>query len=78
MVLLLYRVARFYQMTANEHTHYRWFILPLVLFVLAAMRYAWIADFAGDPLGDVLAISAGSALILLGYRLLNLMMGGHQ
>lgn len=78
LIVLLYQIARFYQITAGERSHYRWFILPLVLFVLAGIRYAWIADFAGDFWGDGLLFLAGSSLFVLGYHLLNLMMGGRQ
>lgn len=75
LVILLYRIAHFYQVTAGERSHYRWFLLPAALFALAAARYAWLADFAGDPWGDGLLALAGGSLLLLGYYLLRLMTG---
>jgi hypothetical protein len=75
LLAVLYRIARFYQATAEEHSHYRWFALPLVLFMLAAIRYAWVGGFAGDPWGDSLLVVGGGSLLTLGYRLLNLMTG---
>lgn len=78
LLIILYRVARFYQITAKERSYYQAFLVPLVFFVLSGLRYAQLADFAGDPLGDGLLVLAGSSLFLLGYYLLNLMMGGRQ
>jgi len=78
LIVLLYRIARFYQITAGKRSHYRWFVLPLVLFVLAGIRFAWIADFASDFWGDGLLFLAGSSLFLFGYYLLDLMMGERQ
>lgn len=78
LILILYRIARFYQMSANERSHYRWFIAPLALLTLAALRYMWIADFAGDPLGDSLLMLGGGSLFLLSYNLFRLMTGGRS
>ncbi len=75
LLVVLYRIARFYQATADERSHYRWFALPLVLFLLAVVRYAWVGGFAGDQWGDGLLVLGGSSLIALGYHLLNLMTG---
>ncbi len=76
LVIVLYHVGRFYQINAEESSHYRWFLVPFALFILAAIRYAHVGDFAGDPMGDILLLLAGSSLFLLGFHLLNLMMGG--
>ncbi len=78
LLVLLYQIARFYQTTSGERSHYRWFLVPLVFFAAAAIRYAHLADFAGDPLGDGLLILAGGSLFLLGYHLLRLMLGGRS
>ncbi|MBN1887967.1 MAG: hypothetical protein JW850_08240 [Thermoflexales bacterium] len=75
LLVVLYRIAHFYQATADECSHYRWFALPLVLFLLAAVRYAWVGGFAGDPWGDGLLVLGGGSLLALGYRLLDLMTG---
>jgi hypothetical protein len=78
LLIVLYRIARFYQVSAKEPSHYRWFALPFVLFLSAAVRYAWIGDFAGDMLGDGLMLAAGSSLFVTGYYLLKLMTGDQQ
>jgi hypothetical protein len=78
LLIVLYRIARFYQITAKERSYYQAFLVPLALFVLSGLRYAQLADFVGDPLGDGLLMLAGGSLFVVGYYLLNLMMGGRQ
>ena len=78
LLIVLYRIARFYQISAQEPSYYRWFGVPFVLFLSAAVRYAWIGDFAGDPPGDGLMLAAGSSLFVIGFYLLKLMTGGRR
>ena len=68
VIAILLLIGRFYQRFSGERTYYRGYLLPLILFGLALVRYASVKMVLGDPLGDVLAATAG--LILLGLTLL--------
>lgn len=74
LVAVLYRIARFYQITSGRSSLYPWFLAPLVLLAAAAFLDLLVA---GQPnvVGDVLLLSGGLSLIGLGYHLLNLMTG---
>jgi hypothetical protein len=77
LILLLNRIARFYQVTTGVRSFYRLFLLPVALFLFGMARYAGIdALISGDVLGDLLFFVGGVGLILLGYLLLKLMTGG--
>ncbi len=89
LLLLVYRIAYFYEVTSRQPTHYRLFIIPIVLLLLGGLCYV----FAGNPgdavsgragltsnpvrlAGDSLQVVGGLALIGLGMFLLRLMTGG--
>jgi hypothetical protein len=78
LLFFLFLIARFYERKAHQRSHYQFFLLPLALFLLGTLRYAFLfADnFVGDLLGDTLFFAGGVATTILGYRLLNLMTGG--
>ncbi len=78
LLLLLFRIAHFYQATSGQSTRYRLFLLPLALFLLSGLRYAIAGDFAGDLIGDSLQILGGACLIALGMSLLRMMTGGRR
>ncbi len=78
LVLLLYRIAHFYQVTSKQATYPWMFFIPLVLLAASGLRYAWIGDFAGDILGDSLQLVGGLFLIVLGLLLLRMMTGGRR
>jgi hypothetical protein len=79
LILLLNRIARFYQVTTGVRSYYRMFLIPVVLFLGGMARYASIdRRIAGDVLGDLLLFLGGISLTLLGYLLLKLMTGGRQ
>jgi hypothetical protein len=77
LILLLNRIARFYQMTTGVRSHHRVFLFPVLFFAAATMRYL-VTDcrFAGDVIGDLLFFVAGICLSFMGYFLLKLMTGG--
>jgi hypothetical protein len=91
LLLLLYRIAYFYEVTSRQPTHYRLFIIPTVLLFLGGLCYA-IAGDLGDAArsipglvsspvrlaGDSLQLVGGIALIGLGMFLLRLMTGGRR
>ena len=78
LLILLYRIAYFYEVSARRPTHYRWFLAPLVLLGLGGLRYAWVNTVVGDVIGDSLLLAGGFVLILLGMYLLREMTGGRR
>ena len=77
LLLLVNRIARFYQLTTGVHSHHRLFFVPMLLFCAGAGRYITIdSGFAGDALGDILFFLGGISLSTIGYQLLRLMTGG--
>ena len=78
VVFLLYRIAHFYQATSGQATHYRLYLIPLVLLLLGGARYALVGDLAGDMIGDGLHLIGGVCLILLSASLVRMMTGGRR
>lgn len=77
LIGVLYRIARFYQITSGRRSYYQLFGLPLVLFAVAAvLNMVWL----GTPssLVDALMLLGGASLIGLGYYLLRLMTGSRS
>jgi hypothetical protein len=77
LVLVLYRIARFYQITSGRRSRYQWFGVPLILLAAAAVIGVF---FVGEPnvLSDALLLAGGASLIGLGYNLLRLMTGSRS
>ena len=77
LIAVLYRIARFYQITSGRRSLYRWFLVPLVLLAAAAVTDLFIV---GEPnvWGDALLLLGGASLIGLGYNLLHLMTGSRS
>lgn len=67
-------IARFYARFSQERTFYTLYLLPIVFYGMATVRYASINRFWGDVLADGLAGIAGVILIALCYRLYRLML----
>jgi hypothetical protein len=59
----------------QHRTFHGLFVVPLVLFVFAAGRYAWSGDLAGDIPGDLALLTGGVVLALSSYYLYQLMTG---
>ncbi len=77
LLLLLNRIARFYQMTTGVRSHYRLFLVPILFFSAGMLRYVVIDQgFTGDVLGDLLYFAGAVSLSFMGYFLLKLMTGG--
>ncbi len=60
LLVFLMLIARFYQRFSGERTHFRLYLIPIVLFGVHAIRQTY---FQPDPIGDILAASAGIVLI---------------
>jgi len=77
LIVVVYRIARFYQITSGCRTYYRLFFVPLVLLLAAALL-----NVAADPRlylwRDILLLAGGVSLIGLGYYLLHLMIGSRS
>ena len=78
LLVILFAIARFYQITSGQRSHYRWFLAPTALLSAGALRYATLGDFRGDALGDALMVAGGVVLIVLALWLLGLMTGGRR
>jgi hypothetical protein len=78
LIILLNRIARFYQLTSGRKSYYQLFWAPLGCLSLGALRYATQGMLAGDVLGDGLMLIGGVLLIGQGYYLLNLMTGSRS
>ncbi len=80
--VILLTIARFFERTSQQQTWYQVYLIPILFTAIAAIRYLnrifthhAPPDFAGDPLADVLLLSAGLLLIGLGNLLHEKMMG---
>jgi hypothetical protein len=87
LVLFVLHIARFYEKKYVElyrdaprrRTYYQLFWIPLILFTLAAGRYALLRDdWAGDVIGDLAFAVAGVVLATLAYHVHNMMTGGRR
>ena len=65
LLLFLLFIARFYEKFSGERTHFRLFILPILLFAAAAVRYAGLRQVFDNTLGDLLTALGGSILLIL-------------
>ena len=72
LVVVLQRIARFYEITSGRRSLYQWFGVPLVLLAAAAVIDVLLVGEL-NVLGDALLLMGGASLIGLGYNLLRLM-----
>ncbi len=78
LLFFLLLIARLYGKFSGEQTYFRSFLLPVVFFGVAAVRYAGIDQVAGDVWGDVSSAIGGIILIVLCINLYRLMIRQHQ
>ena len=78
LIILLNRIARFYQITSGRKTYYQLFWVPFIFICLGALRYATVGLLTGDVPGDSVMLLGGVLLIGLGYYLLKLMTGSRS
>lgn len=87
LIVFLGLIGRFCEIRFKQKSGYQFLLIPLVLFMVAAVWDALLAneytghpllDFVGSPGPDLLLMIGGIVLIALGYRLYRIMMGGRQ
>ena len=77
LIVVLYRIARFYQLTSGRVSYYRWFVVPLLLLIAAAVMRVADGNLL-DLIVDSLLLLGSASLIGLGYSLLRLMTGSRS
>jgi hypothetical protein len=87
LILFLFLIGRFYERRFGQRSYYQLLLLPLGLFVVAALWDATLAnrytgdpllDFVGAPGPDLIWLLGGTILIVLCYSLFRTMMGGRR
>lgn len=86
LIYILIHIARFYEKkyaelyrdAPRQRTYYALFLIPIVLFLFAAGRYALCRDLAGDLAGDLAFMVGGIVLAASSYYLYRLMTGGRH
>ena len=79
ILVFLFLIARFYERKSGQRSHYAYFFIPALLFLVASIRYAFgTDDLAGDAWGDGLFFVGGGVLAALSTLLFRLMMGGKR
>ncbi len=79
LLYFLFTIARFYEKKSGRRSFYASFLIPIVVFAGAMVRYALLAPlFVGDVLGDMLRFIGAIVLGGFGFFLLRLMMGGRS
>ena len=79
LVYFLFLIARFYEKKSGRRSFYSFFLIPIVIFVTAAVKYAFLApSIVGDFWGDLLHLIGGVVLGGTGLFLLKLMIGGRS
>lgn len=84
LILFLFLIGRFYEIKFGQKSGYQLLLVPLVLFLAAAIWDIFLSneytgdpslDFVGAPGPDLLLLTAGLLLIGLSYALYRTMMG---
>jgi hypothetical protein len=77
LVLVLFKIAQFYEKKSGQRAYSPVFLLAVVLFIFAAIRYAPLSPaISGDVWGDIARFLGGGIVIVFGLLLLRLMTGG--
>ncbi len=73
LIVVLYRIGRFYQISSGRRSYYQYFTVPLVLLALGAITSLFMHEL--QLLGDLFFLAGGAALAGLCFYLLRLMTG---
>lgn len=76
LAYFLYAIARFFERKSGRKVWSALFLVPLLAYLLSALRYAWVGGPANEPLADLGQVIGGATLCGLGYFLLHIMTGG--
>ena len=77
VIYFLFAIGKFYEEKSGRRSYYPLFLISLVLFVFAAIRYAGEAPaITGDFWGDLPRFFGGLILGGMSFFLLRLMTGG--
>jgi hypothetical protein len=74
LLILTLLIARFYQRFSGTRGFYAWFLVPVLLFGVAAIRYTSVGSMSGDALADVLSALGGTVLMMLCFMMYRLML----
>lgn len=69
LLIFLMLIARMFERFSGFRTYFRWFLLPVIFFGAAAVRYSSIKQIAADLSADALMAAGGIALLWLCVRL---------
>lgn len=79
VLMFLLLIARFYQVKSGQPTHYALFALALILFLVGALRYAFLqSGYIGDMVADGALFLGGLVVIVAGNHVFRLMTGGRS
>ena len=78
LIVFLLLIGRFCELKFGQRSYYQFLLVPLAVFVIAAIWYAALNDFVGKLLPDLLFALGGLALLVLSYVLYRAMMGGRR
>jgi len=79
LLFFLFAIARFYEQKSGCRSFYSSFLMPIVLFAAAAIRYTFLPPTVfGDVWGDLMRFVASVIVGGFGFFLLRLMMGGRS
>jgi membrane protease YdiL (CAAX protease family) len=87
LIFFLFLVGRFYEIRFGQKSYYQVMLIPLALFLIAAIWDAFLTNsYTGDPLldfvgaffPDLLFLLGGIILTVLCYYLHRVMMGGRR
>ncbi len=76
LMFFLMLIARFYQRFSARRTYYWLYLVPIVCYGAAAVRYASIDQVTGDLIGDTFGGIAAMTLAVLSLLLYRRMMSG--
>jgi hypothetical protein len=87
LIFFLLLIGRFYEIRFHQRSYYQLMLLPMVLFVLAAVGDAFLSnqdtgnpllDFVGAPWPDTLLLVGGLVLAIFCAFLFRMMMGSRK
>lgn len=79
LLVFQFLIARFYEKKSGQRSFYVFFLVPALLFLIAAVfNLVTDGDLAGNVVGDGLLFVGGAILAALSTFLFRLMMGGKR